>query len=111
LPANKRLVKNPRLVEGQGMMTGSQILRNPDSAGATARLDRGFAEPDLDQFAEQDLIHWLHRVGGKIRLAVSRRIPVGFEDETGFHLGVQPVHADERRERERAGIFADDTDF
>ncbi len=93
------------------MMTGSQILRNRVSTGATARLDRGFAEPDLDQFAEPDLGNWLHQVAGKIGLAISRRIPVGFEDETGFHLGVQPGREDERRDWERAGIFTDDKHF
>ncbi|MGA2685141.1 MAG: hypothetical protein ABSF51_08820 [Verrucomicrobiota bacterium] len=93
------------------MMTGSQILRNRVSTGATARLDRGFAEPDLDQFAEQDLGNWLHQVAGKIGLAISWRIPVGFEDETGFHLGVQPGREDGRREWEPAGIFTDGKHF
>jgi len=90
------------------MMTGSQILRNRVSAGATARLDRGFAEP---AFAEKSLENWLHQVAGRICLAVSRRIPVGFEDETGFHLGVQPVREDSRMDWERAGIFVDGKHF
>ena len=93
------------------MMTGSQILRNRVSTGATARLDRGFAEPDLDQFAEQDLGNWLHQVAGKIGLAINRRIPVGFEDETGFHLGVQTVREEECMEWERSGILTDDKHF
>ncbi len=93
------------------MMTGSQILRNRVLTGATARLDRGLAEPDLDPFAEQDLGDWLHRVAGKIRFAINRRIPVGFEDETGFHLGVQPVREQDRMDWERAGIFTGDKHF
>lgn len=90
------------------MMTGSQILRNRASAGATARLDRGFTEAE---FAEKNLENWLHQVVGKIRFAIGRRIPVGFEDETGFHLGAQPVREDNRIDRERAGIFAEDESF
>ncbi len=93
------------------MMTGSQILRNRVSTGATARLDRGFAEPDLDKFAGQDLGNWLHQVAGKIGLAISWHIPVGFEDETGFHLGVQPVREDQRMDWERSGILAGDEHF
>ena len=90
------------------MMTGSQILRNRVSAGGTARLERGLAAPG---FAERALENWLHHVVGKIRFAIGRRIPVGFEDETGFHLGIQPAPADNRMDWERAGIFTDDEDF
>ena len=93
------------------MMTGSQILRNRVSAGATARLDRGFAEQDLDTLAERDPHNWLHQIAEKIRFAINRRIPVGFEDETGFHLGVQTGREDERMEWGRAGIFTDDKHF
>ncbi|HUA36869.1 MAG TPA: hypothetical protein VMA35_00560 [Candidatus Sulfopaludibacter sp.] len=90
------------------MMTGSQILRNRVSAGATARLDRGFVAPES---VEVNLQHWLHQIVGKIGFAISRRIPVGFEDETGFHLGVQPGDEDRCRDRARAGIFAEDESF
>lgn len=90
------------------MMTGSQILRERLSAGATARLDRGFAEPE---FAEKSLENWLRQVVGKIGFAISRRIPVGFEDETGFHLGMQPAREDSPMDWERAGIFAEDERF
>ena len=90
------------------MMTGSQILRDRVSAGATARLDRGFTEPE---FAEKNLENWLHQVAGKICFAISRRIPVGFEDETGFHLGVQPAREDSHMDWERAGIFVEDERF
>ena len=90
------------------MMTGSQILRNRVSAGATARLDRGITEPES---AERNLENWLHHVAGKIRLAISRRIPVGFEDETGFHVGTQPGLEQECMDWERAGILVDDINF
>jgi hypothetical protein len=103
LPANKWLVKNSRSFDCQPMMMGRQILREGVSAGATGRLDRGFTEPDLT--------HWLHQVAGRIRLAVSRRIPVGFEDETGFHPGVPPGCADDRKHREQAGMSTDDKHF
>jgi len=89
-------------------MTGSQILRDRVSAGATARLDRGFTEPE---FAENHLENWLRQVVGKIGLAISRRIPVGFEDETGFHLGVQAAREDSPMNWERAGVFAKDEQF
>jgi hypothetical protein len=90
------------------MMTCSQILRNRVSAGATARLDRGFAEAES---AGRNLEYWLHQVVGNIRFAVSRRIPVGFEDQTGFHLGVQPAGADHRMNCERADIFVEGEHF
>ena len=93
------------------MMTGSQIMRNQVSAGATARLNGGYTEHGLDGVAERDLGNWLHQVAGKISLAISRRIPVGFEDETGFYLGVQPVREQDHMYRERSGIFADDEHF
>jgi hypothetical protein len=90
------------------MMRGSQILRNRVSAGATARLDRGHAEPE---FVERTLENWLHGVVAKIRFVISRRIPVGFEDETGFHLGFQPAPAENRMAWERAGLLTDDEDI
>ena len=90
------------------MMTGRQILRDRISAGATARQGRGLAEPGFAGRAVED---WLHQVVGKIRFAISRRIPVGFEDERGFHLGFQPAPADHRMDWERAGIFTDDEHF
>jgi hypothetical protein len=96
------------MCHGCGMMTGSQILRNRVSAGAMARLDRGFTEPES---AGRDLESWLHQFAGKIRFAINRRIPVGFEDETGFHPGVQPAREDHRMDRERAGIFVEDERF
>lgn len=87
------------------MITGGQLLRNRVSVAGPARLDRRFAgrEP-----AEQNLENWLHQVAGRIRLALNRRIPVGFEDETGFHLGVQLVPDDERMDWERARILIDE---
>ena len=90
------------------MITRSPILRDRISAGATARLDRRFAERE---FVERNLENWLHQVAGKIRFAISRRIPVGFEDETGFHLGVQPAREASPMSWERAGIFVEDERF
>jgi hypothetical protein len=85
------------------MVTGSQIMRNRISAAGTARLDRGFTSQNRDD--------WLRQVAGKIRLAINRRIPVGFEDETGFHLGVQSARENDRVAGEREGFFADDEHF
>ncbi|MGA9777901.1 MAG: hypothetical protein ACLPRE_12395 [Limisphaerales bacterium] len=90
------------------MMTRSQILQDRLSAGATARLDREFTEPE---FAEKSLENWLHQVVGKIHFAISRPIPVGFEDETGFHLGMQSAREHSRMDRERARIIVDDESF
>ena len=82
------------------MVTGSQIMRNRISAAGTARLDRGFASQDRND--------WLRQVAGKICLAINRRIPVGFEDETGFHPGVQPACNNNRPGGEREGFFVED---
>jgi hypothetical protein len=41
-------------------------------------------------------------------VALSRRVPVGFEDETGFHLGLQVVPADDLMDWERARILIDE---
>ena len=85
------------------MVTSSQILENKISAAATARLDREFAGWNRKQ--------WLRHIAGKIRLAIIWRIPVGFEDEAGFHLGVQSAPKDERMNWERAGLLADKERF
>jgi hypothetical protein len=67
-------------------------MRNRFSTAGTARLDRGFAGQEPNR--------WLRQVAGNLRLAIDRRIPIAFEDETGFHFGVQPE-----------GIFVDDEQF
>ena len=85
------------------MITSSQILGNKISLAATARLDREFAGWNRKQ--------WLRQIVGKIRLAIIWRIPVGFEDETGFHLGVQPVPKEDRMEWDRAGLLVDKEHF
>jgi hypothetical protein len=87
------------------MITGSQLLRNRVSVAGPARLDRKFAGLES---AEQNLENWLHQVAGRIRVALSRRVPVGFEDETGFHLGLQVVPADDLMDWERARILIDE---
>lgn len=84
------------------MMIGSQTMPDKISA-ATARLDR--------EFTGWEGKSWLRQFAGKIHLAIVWRIPVGFEDETGFHLGVQPRRKDERMDWERAGIFPDSKHF
>jgi hypothetical protein len=89
-------------------MTDNQMLQERVLVAGPARLDRGFAERAS---AEQNLENWLHQVATKIGLALYRRIPVGFEDEAGFHLGVQPVHGETRMDWERARIFVDDEHF
>ncbi len=87
------------------MITGGQLLRNRVSVAGPARLDRRFAgrEP-----AEQNLENWLLQVAGRVRLALNRRVPVGFEDETGFHLGVQAVPANGLMDWERARFLIDE---
>lgn len=90
------------------MVTGNDTLQDRISVAGTARLDRAFARCEP---VEQELENWLLQVVGKIHVAISRRIPVGFEDETGFHLGVQPVWVEDRMDWERAGIFAGDEHF
>jgi hypothetical protein len=89
-------------------MTDNQVLPERVSVAGPARLDRGFAGRES---AEQNLENWLHQIAGKIGPALYRRIPIGFEDETGFHLGVQPVRGDTRMDWERARIFVDDEHF
>jgi len=85
------------------MMIGSQMMPDKISAAATARLDR--------EFAGWDRKHWLRELAGKIRLAVIWQIPVGFEDETGFHLGVQQIPENDRLDEGRERIFAEDEHF
>jgi hypothetical protein len=69
-------------------MTENQTWRETISAAGPARLDR--------EFTGHNRHVWLFQVAGKIRISLYRRIPAGFEDETGFHLGVPSGCADER---------------
>ena len=85
------------------MVINSQIMPDKISAAATARLDR--------EFTGRARNNWLRQFAGKIRLAIVWRIPVGFEDETGFHLGVQSARKDDRLDWERVGILADEKTF
>jgi len=103
LPANKRLVQNAWLLQGYDMITSSRILGTKMSAAATTRLDRECGGWNRKQR--------LRQIAGKIRLAIIWRIPVGFEDETGFHLGIQPVPKDDCMEWEQAGLLADQEHF
>ena len=85
------------------MMIGSHVIPEQVPVAATARLDR--------KFASRDRKDWLRQIRSKIQLAIIWRIPVGFEDETGFHLGVQQVHEDKAMDWERASLFVDGKHF
>jgi hypothetical protein len=89
-------------------MTDNQMPGKRVLLAGPARLDRRFAAREA---AGQNLENWLHQVAGTIGLALYRRIPVGFEDEAGFHLGVPPVYGETRMDWERARIFVDDEQF
>jgi hypothetical protein len=89
-------------------MTDNQMPGKRVLVASPSRLDRRFAAREA---AGQDLENWLHQVAGIIGLALYRRIPVGFEDEAGFHLGVPSVCGENRMDWERARIFVDDEHF
>lgn len=80
------------------MISGNQI-----PTAATARVDR--------EFAGWNRKHRLRQIAGRIRLAIISRIPVGFEDEAGFHLGVQPAWKADGIEWERAGLSSQQENF
>jgi len=84
-------------------MIGSHVILEKVPVAASARLDRRFVDGDTK--------NWLRQIKGKVRLAIIWRIPVGFEDETGFHLGVQQARKDKGMDWERASLFADDKHF
>jgi hypothetical protein len=71
------------------MNIGCQISEESASRLATARLDRAPAAYD-----DAD---WLDRAATQFRLAMTLQIPVGFEDEAGFHYGVPTGAAENRR--------------
>jgi hypothetical protein len=50
---------------------------------ATARLDREFVAEKADAGG------WIDRAVAQFRPAICFRIPVGFQDEAGFHCGIQ----------------------
>ena len=89
-------------------MTDNQILQKPVLVAGPVRLDRGFAGQES---AGHSLENWLYQVAGKIGLAFYRRIPVGFEDEAGFHLSRPPVRENQPMDWERARIVMDDEHF
>ena len=33
----------------------------------------------------------LHEIAAKLRRAIRFEVPTGYQDETGFHMGVKPV--------------------
>lgn len=85
------------------MLIGSQVMPGKMSAATTARLDR--------ELAGCDRKNWLRDLIGKIHVASIWRIPIGFEDETGFHLGAQQVPGDHHVAMERAVLFESKKDF
>ena len=38
----------------------------------------------------------LHEIVAKLRNAMSIEIPTGYQDETGFHLGVEPAAKEDK---------------
>ena len=84
-------------------MIGTQVMLRKGSSAASARLDR--------EFAGGNPKGWWREMGRRIHIAIVRRIPVGFEDETGFHPGVQQVSRDERMDWERASLLWDEKQF
>jgi len=36
----------------------------------------------------------LHEIAARLRKAVTFEIPTGYQDETGFHMGVKPAEKD-----------------
>jgi hypothetical protein len=66
------------------MSIGCQVSEKYANRLATARLDRA---PEVRENAD-----WLDRLARQFRLAMTSRIPMGFEDEAGFHFGDEPGH-------------------
>ena len=64
-------------------MLGSQAKPGKISTAATVR-----ANPE---FAGWSRRRWLRQFTGRIHLAIAGRIPIGFEDEMGFHLGMKRI--------------------
>jgi hypothetical protein len=45
-------------------------------------------EPRL---AKSDRVHCLGAIVARLRAAIELNVPLGYEDETGFHIGAKPV--------------------
>jgi hypothetical protein len=61
------------------MSIGCHVSNKSASPLATARADR---RPELQASAD-----WLDRLARQFRAAMIFQIPVGFQDEAGFHCG------------------------
>jgi len=70
------------------MNSGCQVSEKYSNRLVPERFDRTAALPDAAQ--------WLARVATQVRLAVIAPIPVGFEDEAGFHYGMPRSQANRR---------------
>lgn len=68
------------------MNIGCQTTGGNVSCVATARFDR--------EAAAKNSSDWLDRAAARFRLAMTLQIPVGYEDEEGFHCGMH--HAEEK---------------
>ena len=96
------------MCHSRSMMTGSQILQDRVSAGATARLDRGFTEPES---AERNLENWLHQVAGEFASPSAGESPSVLKMRRGFTWGCNRLAKRSHMDWERAGILADDEHF
>ena len=67
------------------MILDCKISDKSAARSATARFDREFGNNDEG---------WLDRAAAQFRSAIIFQIPVGYQDETGFHCGIQ--HPPER---------------
>jgi hypothetical protein len=78
------------------MSIGCQVSEKYANRLATARMDRA-----AEVQASAD---WLDRLAMQFRLAMTSRIPMGFEDEAGFHFGAEPAEAPRRQAPEAKTI-------
>jgi hypothetical protein len=63
------------------MNIGCQTSSKCAAQSATARLDR--------EFAAQTVGGWFDLARTKIQTAAIFQVPVGYEDDAGFHCGIQ----------------------
>jgi hypothetical protein len=48
-------------------------------------------EPRL---AKSDRVHWLAAIVARVRTAIELHVPLGYEDEAGFHVAAKPDHSE-----------------
>jgi len=61
------------------MHVGGQDVKKGEGRMATARADR--------ESQAESMSDWLSRTASQLRLGRILRVPVGYEDEAGFHCG------------------------